>query len=698
MSIHPVVRKPVVVLASLLGLALAVVVPVLVFASTPTFTEYPITSPKSGSSDIATGPDGNLWITESSTNKIAKANPSNGSMVEYGLPAGPPYTYSQGPSAIVKGPDGNLWFTDGYTEKISKMTPAGVLTEYPLPSSWLLPDSITLGPDGNLWFTAFSSNQIGAMNTSGTVVHQYAVGGNPEGISVGPDGNIWFAEQVAQKIGKITLSTSVVSTYSVPFTPYDTVAGSDGNVWFSGAAGVGKVVPSSGAVTTYVVDPTHSPINIASGPDGNIWFTMRYEGFGVINPATGSIAQYSTPTASGGGPQNLTTGPDKNIWYVDDNYTNVIGRACLGVTGSSCSSGSGSTGSSGSSGSGSSGSGSSGSSGSGSSGSTGSGSSSGSTGSSGSGSSGSGSSGNTCPNATSADHSASGCSATAPGHTKTGATTTTTSPVNAKITLVINNDDGSTQATVAAGINLNTQAYDAPAKQTLFVDGTLGTVTVKSGATIKGNGKVGKLKVETGAYLAPGHSPGCLASNDLSVAGTYQVQIAGTTACSGYDQVKVTGTVNVSGTLTVNIVSGFAPKAGQKFIIIDNDGTDPVSGTFTGFPEGSMLIEQNTPYLISYKGGDGNDVVLTVAQKDKNLLAASNNTPAAAVKTQATLKQKLVTYGIPVIGVLAILVAVAGLFEYHKHRKAKRALPVDPTDPTIQAPPATTPPTPPTSS
>src|SRR5262249_21369630 len=51
----------------------------------------------------------------------------------------------------------------------------------------------------------------------------------------------------------------------------------------------------------------------------------------------------------------------------------------------------------------------------------------------------------------------------------------------------------------------------------------------------------------------------------------------------------------------------------QPYRIIENDGSDPVSGTFTGLPEGGRLIAMNQPLTISYVGGTNNDVVLTLS-------------------------------------------------------------------------------------
>ncbi|MFN9721118.1 MAG: LamG-like jellyroll fold domain-containing protein, partial [Planctomycetota bacterium] len=48
-----------------------------------------------------------------------------------------------------------------------------------------------------------------------------------------------------------------------------------------------------------------------------------------------------------------------------------------------------------------------------------------------------------------------------------------------------------------------------------------------------------------------------------------------------------------------------------EFVLIDNDGTDTISGTFTGLPEGSLIVVGTYVFQLSYLGGDGNDVALT---------------------------------------------------------------------------------------
>jgi fibronectin-binding autotransporter adhesin len=147
---------------------------------------------------------------------------------------------------------------------------------------------------------------------------------------------------------------------------------------------------------------------------------------------------------------------------------------------------------------------------------------------------------------------------------------------------------------------------------TYIIDGTRGDTTVSSGGTLKGTGTVGDLSVAEGGIVAPGHSPGCLNSGDLSLDGSYQWELGGTTECTEYDQIVVTGAVGAGGSLDVSLVNDFKPTAGQKFVIISNDASEAVAGTFDDLAQGDTFEVDDYTFSISYTGGDGNDVELTV--------------------------------------------------------------------------------------
>ncbi|MBI1315113.1 hypothetical protein GC176_27800, partial [bacterium] len=102
-----------------------------------------------------------------------------------------------------------------------------------------------------------------------------------------------------------------------------------------------------------------------------------------------------------------------------------------------------------------------------------------------------------------------------------------------------------------------------------------------------------------------------------SAAITYNID--GTGAGTTYDQLDVTGSVDL-GNATLNVDWGFTPSAGDEFILIDNDGSaDAVTGTFNGLADGAIVTMNagttGTSGLvgrISYFAGDGNDVAIVI--------------------------------------------------------------------------------------
>lgn len=137
------------------------------------------------------------------------------------------------------------------------------------------------------------------------------------------------------------------------------------------------------------------------------------------------------------------------------------------------------------------------------------------------------------------------------------------------------------------------------------------------GGTLKGVGKVGVIDMVSGK-VAPGLSPGILNSGNLVfTGGVVEIEIGGSVAgneVDNHDQINVVGTVDLgaSTTLTTILYNDFAPSVGDRYTIINNDGTDTVTGAFSGLVEGASFTQNDVTYSISYVGGDGNDVVLTV--------------------------------------------------------------------------------------
>jgi len=262
--------------------------------------EFPIPTAASNPNGITRGPDGNLWFTERLGNKIGRITTA-GVITEFLLPPGDVLVCAidcghSRPYEITSGPDGNLWFTESNASKIGRITPAGVITEFPTPTP-VETAGIVSGPDGNLWFVEEIANQIGRITTAG-VITEFPVPGPPAGLEIasGPDGNLWFTEE-NDLIGRIT-TAGVITEFPVPTSGSLLVGittGPDGNLWFmeQNANQIGRIT-TAGVVTEYPVPTGGSlPEIITLGPDGNLWFT---EGLGNN---IGKATVITSPTITG---------------------------------------------------------------------------------------------------------------------------------------------------------------------------------------------------------------------------------------------------------------------------------------------------------------------------------------------------------------------------------------------------------------
>jgi len=134
------------------------------------------------------------------------------------------------------------------------------------------------------------------------------------------------------------------------------------------------------------------------------------------------------------------------------------------------------------------------------------------------------------------------------------------------------------------------------------------------GGTLKGTGQVFNVIGATG-NVSPGSSLGTLTIGSqlaLSSGNTFVTQINGANVGS-FGQISVTSGVTSLGNSILSITSATGLSAGQQITIINNGNTVPINGQFNGLVEGASITVGNTVFTISYKGGTGNDVVLTVS-------------------------------------------------------------------------------------
>jgi autotransporter-associated beta strand protein len=141
--------------------------------------------------------------------------------------------------------------------------------------------------------------------------------------------------------------------------------------------------------------------------------------------------------------------------------------------------------------------------------------------------------------------------------------------------------------------------------------GTLGGNRIIAGAVTIGTGS------GAGAFLAPGKSATRLIT--LRIQGTVTLKADATYSCrlstskATTDQVVARGvTIENGAQFKFRQLGNRELTVGTLFTVASNTSTDLFGGTFANLPDNSTFTAGRNKFQVSYEGGDGNDMTLTV--------------------------------------------------------------------------------------
>jgi hypothetical protein len=141
-----------------------------------------------------------------------------------------------------------------------------------------------------------------------------------------------------------------------------------------------------------------------------------------------------------------------------------------------------------------------------------------------------------------------------------------------------------------------------------------GTVTV-SGGVLRGSGTVtATVVVADNGELAPGVAAtdtGCpeISALELQPGAVVTVDVAGTTACDEFDQVRASSVSIDGAVLQITIGNGFTPALGEEIVFFSNSG-GTITGTFDSLEQGATIDVSGVAMTVEYNAGDGNDAAL----------------------------------------------------------------------------------------
>ena len=125
--------------------------------------------------------------------------------------------------------------------------------------------------------------------------------------------------------------------------------------------------------------------------------------------------------------------------------------------------------------------------------------------------------------------------------------------------------------------------------------------SVNAGRLILSGSLAGPLTVFTGT-LAPQGTPSSTSSLNIQPNGRLEIRPS--------DTLTIGTTVMLSGNLDIIAPPGLTP--GTSYVILNKITAGFISGAFSGKPEGSVFTASGYDWRITYKGGTGNDLALTL--------------------------------------------------------------------------------------
>lgn len=237
---------------------------------------------------------------------------------------------------------GNIWVGEMVTNKLARINPqTGAVTEWTPPGGKYNIMATAIDRQGDVWFTEQAANYIGRFDPTSQAFTVYslddAIGArmSPQDLAFDASGKLWFT-LVGGRIGRLDPANGAMQSWPVPLPsgasrayPFSLAVTSSG-VWFGYLTGgaIGRLDPATGKITlTALANHQAAVYAMAADASGRIWFTeMQPAVLGNIDPASGKLTETPTPALLGDPSilYSLVTTPDGSIWFASAGANSLV--------------------------------------------------------------------------------------------------------------------------------------------------------------------------------------------------------------------------------------------------------------------------------------------------------------------------------------------------------------------------------------
>jgi virginiamycin B lyase len=308
-------------------------------------TGEPKDRPGSGKQDK----DGNIWMEMGGG--LSKLNPETAELHTWRLPdPSRPFIHE-----ILPTPDGSVWLTiesqnklarfdtrtekfEVYGDKYDGPIVPQLEANAPWPDLRSTPGEQTGAPrrhtavidlEGNIWSSGRPLLKFDTETKKFTFFRDVP---DTYGIAVDKQGNVWFAEFNSRdhhSIGKVDVATNKVTKWNPPnpgATPRRLKIDSQGMIWFGDYFG-GNLTRFDPKTETFKVfklpGPMPTPYGVAIDHNDNVWYSSMYtDVMGRLDPKTGKVTEYPSPYGERG-TRDMFEDSQGRIWYGAQPYFRV---------------------------------------------------------------------------------------------------------------------------------------------------------------------------------------------------------------------------------------------------------------------------------------------------------------------------------------------------------------------------------------